>query len=166
MRRVRPSDRPTDRPASGPELNYMLFVALELWYPQKRLEKLVYFEISCNSIVQRCWQCRQQSHKDAGNSPKEPPRCMDPPSSSLRGYPKRRHHRPFRGGEKIISEIRSRGHIKKARKKRDQGKRRRRGRRRRRREGTRKGTRRRGSRVERRRRRKRGCRRARCRERS
>ena len=34
-----------DRTASGPELKYMLFVALELWYPQKRLEKLVYFEI-------------------------------------------------------------------------------------------------------------------------
>ena len=29
----------------------MLFVALELWYPQKRLEKLVYFEILCNSIA-------------------------------------------------------------------------------------------------------------------
>ena len=43
--------RTTVRPASGPELNYMLFVALELWYPQKRLEKLVYFEISCNSIA-------------------------------------------------------------------------------------------------------------------
>ena len=45
------SDRPSDRTASGPELNYMLFVALELWHPQKRLEKLVYFEISCNSIA-------------------------------------------------------------------------------------------------------------------
>ena len=47
----RPSDRPTVRTAFGPELNYMLFLALELWYPQKRLEKLVYFEISCNSIA-------------------------------------------------------------------------------------------------------------------